>query len=179
MNNLSPRGRNYVPVNPVGPVSRYRLAETVVDLYNKKMDITLQIAEAGMSFAEAKVIQAEGDRIREWLAAERHYHDQVRRWLDAEAKHQASEQKFDVKTYRLARKGWEQVKQFVPRLDGVDRFEDLAESLQFRYAAFAAAVLDLEVPAEVKSSKQERTEDDSSTGLDTEWSTWSDWYWDE
>ncbi len=46
------------------------------------------------------------------------------------------------------------IKKYVPNLDGVSSFEDLPESSQFRNAAFAAAVLGLLPPPEVKSQKQ-------------------------
>lgn len=90
--------------------------------------------------------------VSEWLQAEANWSYRVRQWLAAEARHNSTH--LSGQAYVAARKGWDQWKTFVPNLDGVDVFEQLPEALQFRYAAFASAILDVDCPVEVKSQKQ-------------------------
>lgn len=91
--------------------------------------------------------------IQQWLFAEGRWKARIDQWLTAEKKYQLRDLKFDDPVYAAGRRGWEAIKKYVPTLDGVSRFEDLNDSLAFRYAAFAAAVLGELPPAEVKSHK--------------------------
>lgn len=57
------------------------------------------------------------------------------------------------------KKGWEAMRLAVPNLDGVNSFEELPESLLWRYGAFARAVLGYPLEPVVKSKKQKMRED--------------------
>ncbi|SLD35104.1 hypothetical protein [Mycobacteroides abscessus] len=48
----------------------------------------------------------------------------------------------DDPVWRAAEAGWRGMREISPRLDGVDNFTQLSDSIQTRYAAFAKAVLD-------------------------------------
>lgn len=98
----------------------------------------------------------------EWLRREQAWKTNVYRWLTAEREFHSREQRFDDATYAAARAGWNQVKAYVPKLDGCNTFESLSDSLQFRYAAFAAAVMGKLPPAEIASRKQELERTESS-----------------
>lgn len=93
-----------------------------------------------------------------WFEAENAWKRKVESWLASEARWKLAQNKFSDETYAAARKGWELVKQYVPSLDGEPNFEALSDALQFRYATFAAGVLGLLPPKEVKSKKQEAAE---------------------
>lgn len=96
---------------------------------------------------------AELTELERWINAENRWKHAVNTWLAAEKKYHLRNLKFDDPVYAAGRRGWEGVKKYVPTLDGLSRFEDLPDSLQFRYAAFAAAVLGELPPPEVKSNK--------------------------
>lgn len=98
------------------------------------------------------------DEYDRWLSAERAHHRKIRDWLHAEAAWRREQIKFDDPTYAAARKGFNMVKRYIPTLDGVASFDGLSPALQFRYAAFAAAVLNMLPPPEVKSAKQRAAE---------------------
>lgn len=91
--------------------------------------------------------------IERWVIAEEHWKNRVKTWLVAEKKYQLRDLRFDDAAYSAARHGWQEVRRYVPNLDGFSKFEDLPDALAFRYAAFAAAVLNLAPPTEVKSNK--------------------------
>ena len=110
---------------------------------------------AEMSHEEASAKLAKYEEMRDWLGAENRWRISVQGWLDAETKWTFAQQRLDEPTYAAARRGWELIKQYVPNQDGVDNFVELPDSMQFRYAAFAAAVLGLLPPPEVRSQKQE------------------------
>ena len=122
--------------------------QRVVDAHNL-------LERKNMSIEDARVeLRAMAD-VDRWLMAEARYKQSIRDWLNAEKKWQLRMSALNLPTYAAGRRGWEMMKQYVPTLDGVGRFEDLSESLQFRYAAFAAAVVGELPPPEVKSQKQQ------------------------
>lgn len=110
----------------------------------------------------AYALVEQADAWQAWFDAEARWGRQVRSWLEAEARWKAAEVKKNLRptepAYVAAMDGWHLLKQAVPNLDGahIQSFNDLSESLQWRYAAFAAAVLGEVVPPEVKSKKQLR-----------------------
>lgn len=116
------------------------------------------LESAPISVEDARQELDEIERVNSWLRAEDAYRFKVNRWLDAErdweTKRRNDAIRFSDPAYAAARRGWRVLKTYVPRLEGVGNFDDLQPSLQFRYAAFAAAVLGELPPAEVKSQKQ-------------------------
>lgn len=93
--------------------------------------------------------------IERWLGAERLWKQNVKVWLKAETLHALKLERLDGECYAAACRGWTLMKQYVPSLDGVPTFDALPDSLQFRYASFAAGVLGKLPPPEVKSAKQQ------------------------
>jgi hypothetical protein len=100
------------------------------------------IEESPLTLHDAQKQLAYITACEEWLHEETKWKSKVQRWLDAELKFNARQAIFDDPTYAAARRGW----------DG--SFDNLADSLQFRYAVFAAAVMEYMEPPEVKSNKQ-------------------------
>ena len=117
------------------------------------------IESSTISYDAALREMADLEAIERWLWAEQAHLRKVENWLDAEKRFKTKQWmdalKFSDQTYAAAKRGWQMVKHYVPNQDGVDSFDKLPDSLQFRYAAFASAVLGLLPPAEVKSQKQE------------------------
>lgn len=136
--------------------SPYREAAGVVAAQDRIANLTED------ELLEARALYDEGKAIEAWLTAERVWYFEVRRWLSAEKSWNAEQAKnalrLDDPAYAAGKLGWEAVRRFVPTLDGVKSWADLAPALQFRYAAFAAAVNNFPVPDEVRSLKQERSE---------------------
>lgn len=116
------------------------------------------IENASITKAEAVAALEEIDQYERWVRAELRWKDQIKSWLNAESRWRLEQLKFEDETYAAAKRGWNTVRQYVPRLDGVNSFDELPESQQFRWAAFAAAILDLVPPPEVKSQKQRTRE---------------------
>lgn len=112
------------------------------------------IAHCGISEEEARLRHEEYWQVERWLSAERVWQASIKNWLTAEGKWIAGQRLLRSDAYIAGKRGWERVREYAPNLDGVDTFERLPDSLQFRYAAFAAAVLDLNMPEEIKSTKQ-------------------------
>lgn len=112
------------------------------------------VERSTLSVEDARRELDELQAVDDWLFAERRHLDKIQRWLAAERKWKLQRLRFDDETYAAGKRGWEAIKRYVPNLDGVSSFEELPESAQFRNAAFAAAVLGLLSPPEVKSQKQ-------------------------
>lgn len=112
------------------------------------------ISDAQLSEQEARQQLDHATTLQRWVAAEHSWKYRIREWLTAEGKYLLRQRVLDEPTYAAGRRGWTAMKGYVPGLDGVEQFEQLPDSLQFRYAAFAAAALGTLPPAEVKSGAQ-------------------------
>lgn len=112
------------------------------------------IEESPLTLHDAQKQLAYITACEEWLHEETKWKSKVQRWLDAELKFNARQAIFDDPTYAAARRGWDAMRKYVPNMDGGGSFDNLADSLQFRYAVFAAAVMEYMEPPEVKSNKQ-------------------------
>lgn len=100
-----------------------------------------KLAEATISREDA---QAELDELmawNDWLLEEQRWRQRVSNWLAEERRWLLNQNIFDEPIVAAARDGWETIRQYVPRLDGVADFTSLPDVLQHRYAAFAAAVM--------------------------------------
>ncbi|QNJ57094.1 hypothetical protein L3Y21_gp051 [Gordonia phage Rabbitrun] len=124
-----------------------REAKALVDAWD-----TIVASKTDLTTAKALVDNA--SNIQAWLDAEKRWQNNVRLWLQAEKRWEYSQTKMSKTSYAAAKRGWDEIKKYVPNFDGYSTFEQLPESLQFRYAAFAAAALEIEVPPEVKSGVQ-------------------------
>lgn len=127
--------------------SRQRQVQKIIEAHDV-------LERAPMSYEEAVEEAKRLDDVARWLQAESHWRHIVTHWLAAEKKWELTQYKFQNATYAAAKRGWNVIKQYVPTQDGVASFEQLPDSLQFRYAAFAAGVLELLPPPEVRSTKQ-------------------------
>lgn len=134
-------------------ISEARRIVNEIDRYRELGASIAKFSARDVRTATAKV--SEYEYCVKWLNAERHYKFLVSSWLSAEARYEAASVRHDEAAYRLAAEGWSAMKKCVPGLDGVDSFRDLAPSLQFRYALFAATVRGVELPTEVRSYKQD------------------------
>lgn len=112
------------------------------------------VQRSGIALEDAVAELNDLRMVEAWLSAENAYNCKIELWLRAESRWKLAQTKFDDETYAAAKRAWNLVKSYVPSLDGVSDFESLAPSLQFRYATFAAGVLGLLPPEEVKSKKQ-------------------------
>lgn len=109
----------------------------------------VQTAPVTYSTAISELVNAED--VESWLRTEGKYRGNVERWLEAEQRWNLTSQRISSEVYTAARRGWDEMKKYVPRLDGVDNFAELAPCIQFRYGAFAAAVLREPAPEEIKA----------------------------
>lgn len=110
-----------------------------------------KVQDAPIGYHTAVLELRRGEEIEKWLYAESRWRRDVNTWLEAEKRFQLMDQRLSDETYAAARRGWDEMKRYVPNLDGVDRFEHLPECLQFRYAAFASAVMRVRSPEEIES----------------------------
>lgn len=109
------------------------------------------VHQAPIAYQTAVMELRKAEELERWLYAESNWRSSVRRWLEAEKRFELTSQRMSDETYAAARRGWDEMKRYVSRLDGVDRFEDLPECLQFRYAAFASAAMRVPSPDEVEA----------------------------
>jgi hypothetical protein len=92
---------------------------------------------------------AYGELVQEWLGAEARWRHTQRQAEVAKATNAIT----DGPSYKLAAKGWNILKESIPNLDGVARFQDMPPSLQSRYALIAAVAADIERPELIGSTK--------------------------
>lgn len=133
--------RGFYDSSERGRLQQFLDALKVVD----ESDLTVQDAQERLEYL---------DRVEAWLRAESQWRAAVKKWLKVEAERNARTVRYTEGIYAAAQSGWEAMKTHVPKLDGVEQFIDLSEAMQFRYAAFAAAVLADAPPDTVLSRKQ-------------------------